>query len=98
MYFLLASYVISACVNIYIAVLLSTILGRTIYFLKKQFGGTFKKETSSITRVLVIFAMTFIIRAIYEGVLYYRSMLIINQIPSQYELSLETMVNGLVTQ
>ena len=98
MYFLLASYVISACVNIYIAVLLSTILGRTIYFLTKQFGGTFKKETSSITRVLVIFAMTFIIRAIYEGVLYYRSMLIINQIPSQYELSLETMVNGLVTQ
>ena len=45
----------------------------------------------------MIFAMTFVIRAIYEAILYYRSIFIINRIPGEFELSLETMINGLVT-
>ena len=37
----LASLSVQALINIYIAILLSIIQGRTIYFLKKQFGSTF---------------------------------------------------------
>ena len=46
MQYLLASLIVQSCINIYIAILLTVIQGRTIFFLKKQFGEAFKKETT----------------------------------------------------
>ena len=40
--FAIAATIVQAIINIYIAILLLIIQGRTIYFLKRQFGRTFQ--------------------------------------------------------
>ena len=40
-YYALTEFGLQVCINLYIAILLSVIQGRTIHFLKKQFGTTF---------------------------------------------------------
>ena len=93
----LTGFVTQVCINTYIAILLSVIQGRTIYYLKKQFGSTFQKETTQISRVLVTFTVTFFIRAIYEACLGYKNLFDLKSIPSQFRLSMEVLINGFVS-
>ena len=97
MHYLLISLIIQATSNLYIAILLSIIQGRTIHFLKKQFGTAFQKETNQISRVLVTFTVTFFIRAILEFSLGYYNTFSTDKFPSQFLFSLELMLNGLVS-
>ena len=97
MQYLLASLIVQSCINTYIAILLTIIQGRTIFFLKRQFGEVFRKETTQISRVLVTFTGTFFIRAVYEGILGYYNVFSADRFPSQFILSLELMLNGLVS-